>query len=394
MIDKVSAEQCVLCGSCRNACPVDAISFSNQYLDFVYPKIDAERCIKCNRCERACPVLKDRKSGDTTAAQPTACAARNLNDEIRRVSTSGGLFHVLASHVLVGGGCVCGAVFDERFRVRHIVSDSPDDVRRMMGSKYAQSDMGMCYREIKEQLAAGRQVLFSGCPCQVAGLRAYLDREYPNLLLVELICHGIPSAEMLGSYIAMREKQYGAKLRKLEFRNKDEGWHRSAVRMEFENGKVYRTPITEDEYMNGFLNSYMLKPSCYDCRFRNFTTGCDIALGDFWGIETMPSWKDDNRGTSAVLVNTEKGRAFLEQLPLERKPCSLDEVIQFNKSLVCSSNPHPQRAAFYAWAELNGYASAIRHFLRYPASQRIKKKARYRLRCLRNFLQGREKPFY
>ena len=254
MIDKVTAEQCALCGSCRNACPVDAISFDKKHLDFRYPRIDTDRCIGCNRCEKVCPVLKP-VSGSAEGF-PIAYVARNRDDGIRRISTSGGLFHALASRVLAEGGCICGAVLDGQFRVRHIVSDSPDDLRRMMGSKYAQSDMGLCYLEIRDRLTEGRTVLFSGCPCQVAGLRAYLGREYPQLILVELICHGISSAEMLQAYISMREKQYGAKLCRLEFRNKDKGWHRSSVRMEFGNGKVYHAPITEDAYMNGFLNSY------------------------------------------------------------------------------------------------------------------------------------------
>lgn len=392
MIDKVSAEQCTLCGSCRNACPQGAISFGKKYLDFTYPVIDAARCNGCNRCERACPVLREQSSPGE--GFPLTYVARNRDDGIRQSSTSGGLFHALASHVLAADGCVCGAVFDGQFRVRHIVSDSPDDLRRMMGSKYAQSDMGMCYRDIRALLTDGRTVLFSGCPCQVAGLRAYLGREYPGLILVELVCHGIPGAEMLRTYISMREKQHGAKLSRLEFRNKDGGWHRSAVRMEFENGKVYRAPITEDAYMNGFLHSYMLKPCCYNCRFRNFSAGCDLALGDFWGAEVMPTWQDDNRGTSAVLVNTEKGLALLEQLPLIKQPCPLDDIVRYNRNLICSSQPHPQREAFYAYAAEKGYEAAIRHFLEYPAAYRLRNELRYRLRCLWYAVRGKEKPFY
>ena len=152
-----------------------------------------------------------------------------------------------------------------------------------MGSKYAQSDMGYCYREIKDVLEKGHKVLFSGCPCQVAGLRTFLGKEYPNLLLVELICHGIPSDHMLQTYIGMQERKYSAKLTKLEFRNKAKGWHNSSVRMEFSHHRVHSKPITADAYMNGFLGSITLKSACYRCHFRNFTAGSDIILGDFWG---------------------------------------------------------------------------------------------------------------
>ena len=229
MIDKVSIQDCALCGACINACPVDAITLSKPYLDFCYPDIDVNRCIHCNECEKACPILGEKSKPED--GFPIAFAARSKDDSVRMRSSSGGIFYELASYILAEGGYICGAVFDEDFHVRHIVSNTQKDLRRMMGSKYAQSDVGYCYREIREKLDAGERVLFSGCPCQVAGLRSYLGKPYQGLLLVELICHGIPGDRMLQTYIGMREKQYGAKLKQLAFRNKAKGWHNSSVRM-------------------------------------------------------------------------------------------------------------------------------------------------------------------
>ena len=218
MIDKLSVENCTLCGSCINACPAGAINFSKKYLDFEYPQIDTSRCIKCNLCGNACPVLSYKYT--PKHQQPVALAGMSKNNEVRLNSSSGGIFYELAAQMLRDGGSVCGAVFDENFHVRHIVSNNHDDILRMMGSKYAQSNMGYCFRTIKQKLDSGEKVLFSGCPCQVAGLRTFLSKQYDNLLLVELICHGIPSDHMLHTYIEMQQKRYKSKLKQLEFRNK------------------------------------------------------------------------------------------------------------------------------------------------------------------------------
>lgn len=391
MIDKVSIQDCALCGACFNACPADAIRFSKAYLDFCYPEINAPRCVHCNQCEKACPVL-GRKSKPETG-YPIAFAAKSNDDSVRLHSSSGGAFYELASQMLRDGGYVCGAVFDESFHVRHIISNTQEDIFRMMGSKYAQSDVGYCYREIKEKLNAGEKVLFSGCPCQVAGLRTYLGKSYKDLLLVELICHGIPSDQMLQTYIHMQEKKYGAKLKRMEFRNKAKGWHGSSVRMEFENQRIYSKPITADAYMNGFLGSATLKSSCYDCHFRNFAAGSDIILGDFWGAEVeLP--EDDNKGISAILINSGKGMDILDRCNLTLTPTNVETVIKYNQNLLCSAAPSPQRSSFYASADTNGLEEAIRQYLEENAIQKLKRQSRYALRCIWHAIRGKEKPLY
>lgn len=391
MIDKVSVQDCALCGACFNACPVGAISFSKAYLDFRYPEIDVTRCVRCNQCEKACPVLGSKSKPEDE--YPIAFAAKSNADSVRLRSSSGGAFYELASQILRDGGYVCGAVFDESFHVRHIVSNSQEDIFRMMGSKYAQSDVGYCYREIKEKLNAGEKVLFSGCPCQVAGLRTYLGKSYKDLLLVELICHGIPSNQMLQTYIHMQEKKYGAKLKRMEFRNKTKGWHNSAVRMEFENHRIYSIPYTADAYTIGFLRNISLKSSCYDCHFRNFTAGSDIILGDFWGAEVeLP--EDDNKGISAILINSGKGMDILDRCNLVLTPVNVETVIKYNRNLLCSAAPNPQRSLFYASADTNGFEEAIRQHLEESAIQKLKRKSRYALRCIWHAMRGKEKPLY
>ena len=391
MIDKVSVQECTLCGACVNACPADAISFSKPYLDFYYPQVKEGICIHCNQCEQTCPILGNK--GKPDEGYPVAFAAKSENDSMRMRSSSGGAFYELASQMLRDGGYVCGAVFDDEFHVKHILSNAKEDILRMMGSKYAQSDIGYCYREIKDVLEKGYKVLFSGCPCQVAGLRTFLGKEYPNLLLVELICHGIPSDQMLQTYIGVQERKYGAKLTRMEFRNKKKGWHNSSVRMEFENHRIYSIPYTADAHTIGFLRNITLKSSCYDCHFRNFTAGSDIIMGDFWGAEVeLP--EDDNKGISAILVNSGKGMDIIDRCNLALTPANVETVIKYNKNLLCSAAPSPQRSSFYAHADTNGLEEAIRIYLEESAIQKLKRQGIYALRCIWHTIRGKGKPLY
>lgn len=391
MIDKVSVQECAICGACINACPVDAISLDKVHLDFRYPQINEDICIHCNQCEKACPILGNK--GKPGEGYPVAFAAKSENDPMRMRSSSGGVFYELADQMLRDGGYVCGAVFDDKFHVKHILSYAKEDILRMMGSKYAQSDVGYCYREVKDVLEKGCKVLFSGCPCQVAGLRTFLGKEYPNLVLVELICHGIPSDHMLQTYIGMQERKYGARLTRMEFRNKKKGWHNSSVRMEFGHHRTYSKPEAADAYMNGFLGSVTLKPTCYQCHFRNFTAGSDIILGDFWGAEVeLPV--DDNKGISAILVNSGKGMDVLDRCNLTLTPANVETVIKYNRNLLCSAAPSPQRSSFYASADTNGLEEAIRRYLEESTIQKLKRQSRYALRCIWHIIRGKGKPLY
>ena len=392
MIDRISVEQCTLCGSCYNACPVDAISFKTLYLDFLYPAIDNSRCVGCDRCEKSCPILADKQEPES--GYPIAFAARSRDEEARRKSSSGGVFYELASEILSEGGYICGAVFDDHFHVKHIVSNTQKDLYRMMGSKYAQSDMGMCFRQIKTLLDEGKNVLFTGCPCQVAGLRTYIGRKHPNLLLVELICHGIPSDHMLQTYIGMQERKYGARLKEMEFRNKEKGWHNSSVRMEFENGRVHSEPMTFDTYMQGYFRGVTLKESCFSCQFRGFKSGSDLTIGDLWGAEISIPDMDDNNGLSAVIVNSEKGTLFLNRSKIIRRQFEIDKILKYNQSLLTSFDEGAQRTAFYAYTERYDLERAIETFFQETLLQKAKRKFRFFLRYAWYTLQGKGKPLY
>lgn len=391
MIDKLSPTECALCGSCVDACPTGAIAFQKEYLDFHYPAVDTEKCVSCGLCEKACPVLS---TVETTDVQRKAYAAKNPDGAIRKFSSSGGVFWALAKTVLSRGGHVCGAVFDANFRVHHLVSNSEADVRRMIGSKYAQSDLTGVYKQIRELLRKGETVLFTGCPCQVAALRSFIGREYENLITADLICHGVPSNTMLRAYLDYQEKKHRATIDTVCFRDKKHGWHRSSVRITFQNGDEYCAPITVDAYMKGFLGGIYLKEGCYDCRFKAFQSGSDLTLGDFWGAEAVCPELDDNTGLSAVTANTDKGDDFLRQCGIDLWGEQVDTVARYNRNLMIPTKRNPEREPFYAYAEENGYSAAVANKLSERPLKKICREGKYLLRCVWYWIRGRRKPLY
>lgn len=393
MIDQVSPRECCICAACANVCPKQAIAFTKPIDGFFYPRIDADVCIGCNLCEKVCPVLNPY-AFPVEKGKPEAFAARSTDPDTRQGSTSGAVFYEAGRVILSHGGYVCGAVFDDEFRVKHIITDSEDGLRRMRGSKYAQSDVGDTYIQIKRILERGDEVLFCGCPCQAAALRRVLGKTYPNLFLLDIVCHGIPGQGMLDAYISELERRKKAKVTNIRFRDKTRGWHNSSVVLTFDNGKTCSNPMTADTYMRGYFSGVTMKESCYACQFKGFTSGSDLTLGDFWGAETeLKDW-DDNTGISAVMAGSEKGRHLLEQISVEKRPVDLAGIIRYNKNILYSTGKSPNRERFMEYAGVYGNGKAIMHFLAESGWERHKRVARYRLRCIVYKLSGRGKPLY
>ncbi len=382
MIDRVTAQQCVLCDACIAACPTEAISKGNQIRDFFYPRIDTDKCISCNLCEKVCPALAEVLPEDKVDS--SAWVVWNKEESKRKSSTSGGTFIALAENFLAHGGYVCGAALDENFRVRHILSNRPEDVREMMGSKYVQSDMAGVYPQIKELLKNGTPVLFSGCPCQVAALHSFLGKEYKTLFCAEVVCHGIPSAHLWEQYLRLREEIHGGKVQSVEFRSKKMGWHESAVRLTFDNGKEYLEPYYRDAFAGAMVKNITLKESCYQCSFKNFGSGADITLGDFWGANVEMPELDDNKGLSAVMAHTPQAVYVLRELGLNMVSYELERFVKYNKSIVCPAPKSPVREAFYCTAADQGYACAIRKHLMESSKDKALRKLKGYLRKMKN----------
>lgn len=392
MIDKVSTKECYLCKGCSNICPVNAIDFSIEEKGFFYPRINELKCINCNLCEKVCPVLN--KLSPPKDDYPITYAVRSKNVDIRLNSTSGGVFYELGMYILSQGGSVCGAIFDDEFQVMHIITEQKSLLRKMCGSKYVQSNINFVYKEIKKLLDSGKMVLFCGCPCQTAALKLYLNESYINLFLIDFICHGIPSQTFFDSYIKTIEKKYNSKVQRIEFRNKDKGWHRSCVKISFKNRKIYNELIHVDAYMRAFLGGTIMKESCYNCHMKNFLSGSDITLGDFWGAEVYLSNIDDNTGISAVFVNTEKGKKLLSLLDLEKINIKKEQVIKYNQNILQSTKPSKIRKEFYNSCEMNGVGETIIKYFHESKINKIKRTSKYTLRCINNKIRGKDKPLY
>ena len=303
---------CSGCSACAAVCPQNCITMVQDDEGFRRPKVDAARCAECGLCTRTCPVL----SAPDTNPMPLAFAAQNREDAVRELSTSGGVFTLLARHTLEQGGVVFGAAYDADFKVEHRMVETPEMLTALRGAKYAQSDLGDTFRQVKEQLSCGRKVLFSGTPCQVAGLRSFLGKEEPNLLLVDLVCHGAPSPAVWERYLACQSEQIcdGHRPATVNLRCKDSGWSTYSVDIRWPYGRNYLASNREDPYIRAFVGDLCLRPSCHRCSAKGLTRVSDFTLGDYWGVWDQVPSMSDNRGTSIVLVHSEKAKALWQEL--------------------------------------------------------------------------------
>lgn len=356
----VDSSRCSGCGSCAAVCPRDCITMEYDREGFRHPRVDPERCVRCGVCESTCPIMAPLPS----SAEPKAVAAQNRDDDVRASSSSGGVFSALAERILRRGGLVCAAVYGEDFSVVHVTADTPEGVARQRGAKYPQSRAEHCFAGIRAALRRGTPVLFVGTPCQCAGLRAFLGGDDPNLLLVDMVCHGVVSPKVWARYLQERRHldAGGASLTAVNLRSKTTGWsrYRYSVRMDYADGQAYRALQGEDPLMRGFTGNLFLRPSCSGCAFKGRNRCADLTLGDYWGIWEQHPEFDDDRGTSLLLIHTAKGQGAWEQIAEQFRaletPCA--EAISKNPSAVASSVPHGARERFFR--DLDRKKSVIR----------------------------------
>lgn len=352
MIKIEHKKDCCGCEACRQSCPRQCISMRRDTEGFLYPEVDAERCVECGKCEKVCPVIH---SGDRR--RPVAAvAAQNGDAEELKASSSGGIFSLLAKKVISEGGVVFGACFDEQFNVVHRHAESEEDIAAFRGSKYVQSRIGDEFIEARRMLRDGRRVLFSGTPCQIAGLRRFLGKEHDNLLTVDVACHGVPSPRVWSDYLS--EISSGRGLSGINFRNKSNGWKKFCVSMDFEDGKTpYCEFFEKNVYMLGFLRNIYLRPSCHSCPSKSGKSGSDITLADFWGVERVDRQLDDDRGVSLVLINTPKGVEAIAGIPADTTAVDYEVAVAGNSAIEKSVEMPSVRRSFWLDYEDKGFAA-------------------------------------
>lgn len=322
---------CMGCTACQAICPTKCISMQSDSNGFKYPKVEQKLCINCSQCLKVCPM--DQKL-TTNVIETYACA--NKDDEIRKQSSSGGLFNVLAKYIIEDkNGVVFGASFDSDLNLKHIKIDNVDEIQMLMGSKYLNSDLGETFREIKALLNSGQFVLFTGLPCQAAGLKTYLRREYDNLLIMDVVCHGVPSSGVFKKHTKELKRKHG-NIATYEFRAKPNGWYGYETKIVFENGYQLSRNHWKDPYMVLFLKNMILMDACYSCKFKGSSKASDIYVGDYWRGEKLHEKFNDDKGTSVVMLNTTKGSkafaAIKEQLNYE--VTSINHVEKYNSAVV------------------------------------------------------------
>ena len=311
MIKIVDKAECCGCQACANACPLNCVSMKSDSEGFFYPSIDERYCINCGMCDRVCPF---KKEDSLRIRKPTTLAARIKDDDIRKNSSSGGVFSILANKIIEDSGIVYGVgMSDDLKSARHFRVASYEGLAKLRGSKYLQSNTGDIYRSVKHDLDNNTKALFSGTPCQVNGLMLFLGREYKNLLTVEVVCHGVPSPALWVKYFDYLEQKYNAKIRSLNFREKREGWKLFGLMEEGDNISRHLNH-RKDPYMQMFLKNLCLRPSCYNCKPKKSESMADITIADFWGVNSILPEMDDDLGTSLIMVQTRKGEEELESL--------------------------------------------------------------------------------
>lgn len=346
--EKLERENLTCCGctACYAICPKGAITMQEDSEGFKYPAIDKSKCIDCGLCCKVCPLDKKLENVIAPAAS-FACTAKDKN--FARQSSSGGVFAILANMYVKEQAVIYGAAFDDNLNVCHIRADKKDELKSLYTSKYVQSDMGNTFRQVKGDLDNGKKVLFAGTPCQVAGLKSYLQKDYLNLLSVDFICHGVPSPLVWQRYIIAMEKKLNNKITEISFRDKKDGWKNYYFKLSTANGDVFYEKHGENIYMKGFLKDLYLRPSCYDCKFKTLHRASDITLADFWGIEKILPEINVEKGVSLCWASSEKGDTILDKALKQTiyEQVDLNEAIKHNPSAITSVKRHKNRNKFF-----------------------------------------------
>lgn len=344
MITIKDKSKCCGCFACMNICPKNAIIMQEDEQGFKYPKIDKDKCVNCNLCEKVCPIINNKKND----FKQKVYAVINKNEKERLDSSSGGIFILLAKEIIKRNGIVFGAAFDKEFKVNHIGVEKEEDLIKLQGSKYLQSNINDTYKKAKMLLEKDRYVLFTGTSCQIEGLKSYLRKDFEKLYTQDIICHGVPSPKVWKKYLEYQKNQHKENIRNISFRNKDKGWILYQTKILFDT-KTYSNPLNKDLYMKAFLKNICLRDSCYNCSFKNKYRNADITLADYWGVNNIHPKMDDNKGTSVIIVNSKKGEELFNNIEDKcvYEKSEIDYVYKYNCSYIKSATKNNKYDEFF-----------------------------------------------
>lgn len=396
MIRVIDKKKCCGCTACVQVCPKKCIDLIEDTEGFLYPRVNAESCVECGACEKVCPF--------TSALQMRmnpliSYAAKNRDERIRKESSSGGIFTALAENVISEGGVVFGVRFDEKWNPVFDYADTVDEIVAFRGSKYVQSTVGDSFKKVKSFLKANRKVLFSGTPCQVAGLKTFLRQEYDNLLTVEVVCHGVPSPGVWRKYLEEKVAAFKAAAGKstdlhslnlissiedIRFREKSHGWKKYRFVLNFaessDEGKKssdLSLVFNDSEWGKAFVNNLFLRPSCHTCMVKSFASRADMTIADFWGIEKILPLFDDDRGCSAVIIHTEKAKMQFQRLNCDKLKVGIVDIIAGNSAIVKSWKASPNRERFFEKVSKGcSVVKAIREETSITTKEKIKRRVK------------------
>ncbi len=383
-----SGNLCTGCSACINICPKNCISMKPDADGFLYPQIDEDKCIDCKLCEKICPVncAPEKKTVES------GFVARYKDTEVVINSTSGGMCSAFADYTFSKDGILYGAGYDENMKVRHFGIDKTQKnrVAEMRGSKYVQSDLGTCFKEIKEYLEQGRFVCFIGTPCQVSGLTAFLRKKYENLVTADLVCHGVSSPKVFKDYVEYMSQKYKSSPKDIRFRNKTYGYHSGTMMVEFENGKKYYGSGRVDHMLKAYFAGACSRKCCYECPYKEMSRSSDFTIFDSWHIEKLVDGKaDDDKGYTNIFVHTENGAKILEEMSdcLEIWPAD-PELMKKLDGVMIETNPkmHPGRNDIVRDIDAMGFHEAMQKHLPIKAKDHVIEKIKailYKLGIMR-----------
>lgn len=379
MIQITDKSQCCGCNACGDVCPKGSITFKIDIEGFWYPEVNIDTCIDCHLCEKVCPIINinDLKHNDFEKPECYAMQTKNLESLFN--STSGSAFATLAERMYKEGGYVGGAIYDEQYNVKQFISSDKADLDQLRNSKLVQSDAQGWYKTVREIVKAGNKCLVCGLPCQTAALRAFLGKDYENLIIVDLICRGINTPKLLKGYMEVLERRYNSKIVYFKVKNKEYGWRNLTTKVVFKNGEVLYDTKEKGIFTIAYLKSNATcRPSCYDCKFKGYPRIADITIADLWSKPgTIPSDMDNDLGTSLVMINSEKGNAYYQLITEKVKTARVDfdRATECNTALITSlPAPKVNREQFYQDMNSMPFEEFIEHYFKISQEEQISTK--------------------